>query len=480
MGKRVKYLFVVFITTIGIVLNASQLNSAILQISNKLNSAKKSDVVHIYHELKSQYIKAIIDDDKESQISAIKGLIKSSKILNLSYRHYEEELSLLLKEKSIANGRSKYFNKEKRVIKKTKSYKYRQSNSYIKSIASFKDKVVITLNRKIQKQDIKFYELNSKNRYRDIFDIKTKLRFRVKKIYLKGIKNIRISQYNSKIVRIVLESYKPINSIFSIENSKIIIKIDDKKSVYLKNIYLKKPKQIYTQQYFAPFQKKKIVIIDPGHGGKDTGAIGYKKLREKNAVLKIALKLGKYLRRYGFKVYYTRSRDIFIKLRDRTHFANLKKADIFISIHANAAPKKSQYLTSKGIETYFLSPARSARAKRVSALENRVDLSSMDYFSKQVFLNFLNREKIVSSNKLAIDIQRGVLKSIRKRYMVVDGGVRKAPFWVLVGAQMPAVLIETGYITNPTEAKRLFNPYYEDLLARGIADGVVSYFQKNR
>ena len=479
MGNRVRFLFVVFIATFGIMLNASKLNNTILQISKRINSAKKSDVVRIYHDLKSQYIKAIINDDKDAQISAIKGLIKSSKILNISYKHYNKELSLLLKEKNNLNTSRLYFYK-KSSIKKTKSHRYQQKESYIKSITSFKNKVIITLSRKVQKQEIKFYELNSKKRYRDIFDIKTKLRFRVKKISIKGINRIRISQYNNKIVRVVLESNKPINSIFSIENSKIIIKIDNQKSVDFKKLYFKKSKKTYTKQYFTPFKKQKIVIIDPGHGGKDVGAIGYKKLREKNAVLKIALKLGKYLRRYGFKVYYTRSRDIFVKLRSRTHFANLKKADIFISIHANAAPKKSQYLTSKGIETYFLSPARSAKAKRVSALENRVDLSSMDYYSKQVFLNFLNREKIVSSNKLAIDIQRGVLKSIRKRYRVVDGGVRKAPFWVLVGAQMPAVLIETGYITNPTEAKRLFNPYYEDLLARGIADGVISYFQKNR
>ena len=467
MGKKVKNLFLIFVVIAAITLNASNLSNSVLQISNKLKSANKNDIVRIYHDLKSKYIKAIINNDIKAQILAIKGLIKSSKILNISCNHYQKELSLLLKENK-SKDKKEYFVKEKKKA------------SYIKSIRSYKDKVIITLNKEIKKQDIKFFELNSKHRYRDIFDIRSKLKFKVEKILLKSIKSIRISQYNSKIVRIVLDSNKPINSIFSVEKNKIIIKIDNKKYISSKKIYLKKPVKTYTKKYFTPYTKQKIIIIDPGHGGKDTGAIGYKRLREKNAVLKIALKLGKYLKRYGYKVYYTRSRDIFIKLRNRTHFANLKKADIFISIHANAAPKKSQYLIAKGVETYFLSPAKSAKAKRVSALENRADLSSMDYFSKQVFLNFLNREKIVSSNKLAIDIQRGILKSIRKRFNVVDGGVRKAPFWVLVGAQMPAVLIETGYITNPTEAKRLFNPYYEDLLARGIADGVVSYFEKNR
>jgi N-acetylmuramoyl-L-alanine amidase len=469
MGKKVKVLLYILLFVLTVSLNASTLNNSIVQISSRLKSAGKSDIVRIYHDLKSRYIKAIIIDDKEAQISAIKGLVKCSKILKLPYEHYLDELSLLQK------------NDTKNKTKKSRpSYGIKKS-SYIKSIASFKDKVVLTLNRKIDKSDIKFYELNSKKRYRDVFDIKTKLKFKVKKISLYGVKSIRISQYNSKTVRIVLESSKPVNSIFSIEKDKVIIKVDQKTYQTSKKIYYKKPvKNSYVSKYFTPVVKQKIVIIDPGHGGKDTGAIGYKRLREKNAVLKIALKLGRYLKEYGYKVYYTRSRDVFIKLRSRTHFANIKKADIFISIHANAAPRKSQYLVSKGIETYFLSPARSARAKRVSAQENSVDLSSMDYFSKQVFLNFLNREKIVSSNKLAIDIQRGILKNIRKKYRVVDGGVRKAPFWVLVGAQMPAVLVETGYITNPTEAKRLFNPYYEDLLAKGIADGIAGYFEKNR
>ncbi len=467
MGKKVKFLLYALLLICTVQLNASQLNNSILQISSKLKSAEKSNIIKIYHDLKSRYIKAIINDDKEAQVSAIQGLIKCSKILKLPYKHYLEELNLLQKNKISKNNKKLHFNKNKL--------------SYVKSIASFKDKVILTLNKKIDKSDIKFYELNQKNRYRDIFDINAKLHFRVKKIAVKNIKNIRISQYNSNTVRIVLESNKPVNSIFSIENNKIIIKVDSKDySISKKTLYKSSLKNNYTNKYFSSIAKQKIIIIDPGHGGKDTGAIGYKRLREKNAVLKIALKLGRYLKQYGYKVYYTRSKDIFIKLRDRTHFANLKKADLFISIHANAAPKKSQYLTSKGVETYFLSPARSARAKRVSAIENSVDLSNMDYYSKQVFLNFLNREKIVSSNKLAIDIQRGILKNIRKKYRIIDGGVRKAPFWVLVGAQMPAVLVETGYITNPTEAKRLFNPYYENLLAKGIADGVVSYFAKNR
>ncbi len=468
MGKIVKTLLLplIFVT----LLFGSGLSNEIVKESKLVNSSSKDSSVRLYHNLKNLYIKAIINDDKPAQIEAIKALIKISKILKLPYKHYEKELALLTPKRS---------KKIKKAVSKKVSSKV--SLARVRSIASFKDRVVITFNKNIDKKDISFYELNAKDRYRDIFDIKAKLFFKVRPIKIKGIKHIRVSQYKKDTLRVVLESTTPINSTLSIERDKAIVKIYNDKKV-AKRVFKKRLpiKSNYTNKYFSPIKAGRVVILDPGHGGKDTGAIGYKRLREKDAVLKIAKKVGKYLKKYGFKVYYTRYRDIFIKLRNRTHYANLKKADIFISIHANAAPKRSQYLLSKGVETYFLSPARSARAKRVSAIENSVDIGSMDYYSKQVFLNFLNREKIVSSNKLAIDIQRGILKSVRRKYSLVDDGVRKAPFWVLVGAQMPAVLVETGYITNPTEAKRLFNPYYEDLLAKGIANGVVSYFEKNR
>jgi N-acetylmuramoyl-L-alanine amidase len=175
----------------------------------------------------------------------------------------------------------------------------------------------------------------------------------------------------------------------------------------------------------------------------------------------------------------TRKSDTFIKLKNRTHLANKKDADLFISIHANAAPK-GKYLSLKGIETFFLSPAKTAKAKRIAAKENAA-ASGMNKKSQDTLLSFLNRNKIIQSNKLAIDVQSGLLSSVRKKFKgVKDGGVREAPFWVLVGAQMPAVLVELGYITNPTEAERLFNPFYQNALAKGIYNGINSYFSHNR
>ena len=173
----------------------------------------------------------------------------------------------------------------------------------------------------------------------------------------------------------------------------------------------------------------------------------------------------------------TRNGDYFIPLKKRTHFANLKKADIFISIHCNIAPKHKKHIY--GIETYFLSPTRNERAIRVARLENK-EIKGLNYLDQRVILSFLNKDRIIASNKLAIDIQQGMLLSLRSKYnKIKDNGVRPAPFWVLVGTQMPAILIETGYLTNPLEESRLFTPTYQKYLAKGIAKGIENYFRKN-
>ena len=224
----------------------------------------------------------------------------------------------------------------------------------------------------------------------------------------------------------------------------------------------------------------KIIVLDPGHGGDDVGALSQnKKLREKDIVLNVSKKTASLLKERGYKVLFTRSNDRFIKLRSRTSFANDKGAHLFISIHANAAPNKEKAKSMNGIETFFLSPSRSERSMNAANLENKADTDEMNYFTKVSFLNFLNREKIIASNKLAIDMQAALLKSVRAGYKVSDGGVREAPFWVLVGALMPAVLIEIGYISHPDESQKIANSKYQDRLAKGIADGVDEYFAKN-
>jgi N-acetylmuramoyl-L-alanine amidase len=258
-----------------------------------------------------------------------------------------------------------------------------------------------------------------------------------------------------------------------------------------KRIIIKvKPKSLNKQrenkQYISVGKSKKIldtkktIVIDAGHGGKDPGAVGPRREREKVVTLNIAKDVYRYLKSKGYRVYLTRNRDRYVSLRYRTRLANKKNADIFISIHANAA-RKARARKAKGIETYFLSPARSKRAKRVAALENKGDMNSMSYSSQNILLTLLNRSKIISSQKMAIDIQKHMLHNLKKSYgnKIIDGGVREGPFWVLVGAQMPAVLVEVGYISHPSESRRLVSRKYQQKIAKGIANGVMSYFANN-
>ena len=216
------------------------------------------------------------------------------------------------------------------------------------------------------------------------------------------------------------------------------------------------------------------VVIDAGHGGKDTGAVYNNKI-EKFIVFSIASKLKKRLKAKGFKVYMTRDDDTFVKLPKRTEFANNKKADIFVSIHANAAPTKEERDIFKGIEVYYLSPAKTQRAKDAAEKENAVMFEGKDLYTKNEYLSLLSREKIVESHKLGLDVRNKILKNVRSKFNIVNGGVKPANFWVLVGAQMPAILVETGYITHPKEGENLMNNYYKELLAKGIAEGIESY-----
>lgn len=231
----------------------------------------------------------------------------------------------------------------------------------------------------------------------------------------------------------------------------------------------------------ASSSSRYTVVIDAGHGGKDNGASCCKVRIEKKVAFAISKKLKAKLENMGFKVYMTRYKDNFIQLPKRTEFANQKRADIFVSIHANAAPSKKQAKIFKGIEVYYLSPAQTKRAKEAAEKENSVMFEGKDYYTKNAYLSLLNREKIVESHKLGLDVSHQMIKSVRGHFgKVHNGGVKPANFWVLVGAQMPGILIETGYITHPDEGKNLFDSYYQKLLAKGIAEGIERYLKNKR
>jgi N-acetylmuramoyl-L-alanine amidase len=434
----------------------AKVNSLLSQLKK---TSSKHKLIKIHNSLKNIYIQSIIKNKKPLQITTLKALVKSSKVLKLDYEHYTEELNLLAGKKTST---------KKTKVVTTNKYKHSKNQTVIK-VENNDHQIVLHFNKPLKKDSIKTFELNKKNKtYKDVFDIEGKLAIKPNNLHIKGLKRVAIAQFKPTVVRLVLEGNKAINSNFSIENKKIIISTKIKQNI------------LQEETIFVNEFKNKTIIIDPGHGGKDPGAVGYKKMYEKKAMLNIAQKLKTKLRDRGYKVFLTRYNDNFIGLKNRTKVANDKKADIFISIHANAAPHKKLYNKYKGIETYFLSPARSDRDKEVAQKENMIDLKAMDDFSQQTFLNFLSSEKIVASNKLAIDIQKGMISSVKRKYNITDGGVRVAPFWVLVGAQMPSVLVEVGYITNPKEARLMLDNTYTNDLTNGIADGVDGYFIKNK
>lgn len=217
------------------------------------------------------------------------------------------------------------------------------------------------------------------------------------------------------------------------------------------------------------------IVLDPGHGGKDPGAV-WKGLYEKNLVLDICKRAAPKLRKLlGVEVLLTRTSDKFLPLEDRTAFANTHEADIFVSVHLNAAA--SHRLS--GLETYFLNLASDEESMRVAARENATTKRSIS--DLQVILNDLMlNSKINESNRLARALHKTMLASVRKTYQVRDLKVKQAPFYVLIGARMPAVLCELGFITNPNEHQRLGSRRYREYLAESLALGIAAYVKELR
>ena len=224
-----------------------------------------------------------------------------------------------------------------------------------------------------------------------------------------------------------------------------------------------------------------LVVIDAGHGGHDSGALGKGK-QEKDLVLQITHKLNDALKDAGYRVHMTRDRDTFLRLSERTKIADSQNAKVFISIHANAIANKRRFNIVEGVETYFLQKTRDAKSQNIAKRENEAVLKGADRLSQNVIIDsVLNGPKIIQSHKLAIDVQSNIIQSLQGDFEgVKDGGVRPAPFYVLVGASRPSILVEVGYITNDKERERLFNQDYQEALADGIVKGVNSYLDKRK
>ncbi len=481
----------------------ASLGEQIQKLNRQIPYATKGETVQILHELENDYISAVIKQDKNLIRHALRGIIRCRKLLHLDAKTYEREYASLTKGKSHVAPLSRVRVSKNEIggvaPKSPTVLTPLSSPRKIRSLSVQERTIVVKFDKKITGNGLIFYDNNDprKKHYKRIYDIKARATSRPTTLSVLSLDRVRIEP-KGRITRIILENHRPILSKAFIRGGNLFIKVNN---LVIKQATREKKAKHHSTTIVIPSKKRevakkatitskpidsspvyadsKVIVIDPGHGGKDSGAVGYKNHYEKRAVLKVAKLLKHMLKKKGYRVYMTRDGDRFISLHERTHMATKLHADLFVSIHANAAPK-GKMLSMKGIETFFLSKARTERAKRVAAKENAA-ASSLDRKSKDIVLDFLNSAKIVQSNKLAIDVQSALLEATRSKFRgVKDGGVREAPFWVLVGAQMPAVLVEIGYITNPMEGDRLYNPFYQKALAKGIFNGINNYFAKNR
>ena len=215
----------------------------------------------------------------------------------------------------------------------------------------------------------------------------------------------------------------------------------------------------------------KTIVLDPGHGGKDPGAVGRGGLKEKDVTLAIAKLLKPMLEAKGFRVLMTRDKDVYVSLDERTAFANSHLADLFVSIHTNASRNRR----ARGVETYFLGVAMDRDSSETALLENAITQQTLADLEK-ILLDLTRTSNLKQSSMLAESVQENLFHGLSKRNRLVkDHGVKQASFYVLIGAQMPAILVETSFISHPTEERLLRDPSYLKLVSSSILRGILDY-----
>ncbi len=298
------------------------------------------------------------------------------------------------------------------------------------------------------------------------------------------LQRVKIAQFNDHTVRAVIhvgkiDHYK----IFGLSNPpRIVIDVIGGDYRHAGKRAVRKPSgSKYTKKNNSLSLAQQLglgvgtIVIDAGHGGKDPGALSPGGGREKDVVLDIAKRLRTILRkRLKFKVITTRDTDRFIPLEERTGIANTKKADLFISIHANASHNRK----ARGVSTYFLNLSTDKQAMELAAFENSTSTKNIGQL-QSILNDLMKNSKIKESSRLAGCVQGALVGRLRKSYSKVrDLGVKQAPFYVLIGAQMPSILVEVSFISNKMESQRLALPVYRQKIAEGLADGVQKYISE--
>ena len=306
------------------------------------------------------------------------------------------------------------------------------------------------------------------------------------------LKGARVGQYKAGVVRVVLDTenikdYKifplsdPARLVIDVrgERPAEISRLEPVVSAVPERVVLPKLEEqpVVAEKKSRPPKKPAIskirrIVVDPGHGGHDPGAVGPNGIQEKDVVLAIGLKLRDLFKEeLGLDVVMTRSTDVFIPLEERTAIANKVGADLFVSVHANAALSHS----AAGIETYYLNLAKTDKVAQLAAKENGTTLEKVSVLQAILF-DLMANYKLNDSAHLADEVQKSLYKKIRTRHSDVKNlGVKQGPFYVLVGASMPSILVETAFVSNAAEESRLKDPAYQEMTANGILEGVRSY-----
>jgi N-acetylmuramoyl-L-alanine amidase len=302
------------------------------------------------------------------------------------------------------------------------------------------------------------------------------------------LKQIRVGQNTDRRVRVVLDLKSIQNyEVFSLYHPyRVVIDVQGKKPAIAEGIVtpeapvtpISPPEMAQANtsgQYSLARQlglKVRRIIIDPGHGGHDPGAMHHG-LREKDITLDVSSRLKEILENeYGYEVLMTRTEDRFVALEERTAFANSNSADLFVSVHVNSSRNRM----AKGVETYYLNFATTPEAMEVAARENAIAEKNMAELQKLTTAIALN-SKIEESRDFANLIQTNLVTHLNKVYAVTNLGVKKAPFYVLIGAQMPAILAEISFVSNEHESGMLEKSSYRQSIAEGLGRGIKNYIQ---
>ncbi len=347
----------------------------------------------------------------------------------------------------------------------TNSNLWAKENNYLKNTLLVSNQLKLTFAHKIKR--VKHFTIKKSGVIKHVYDIKNGLLSSgktIKNLKAKGVKSIRIGQFNKNVLRIVIESKYLLAKQHRLKNRTLTIYLPAYNKV-LSSKKVKK-KRLYKKRH------QKLIILDAGHGGRDIGA-SHRNIIEKDLTLSMTRKLRDVLKKMGYRVRMTRSTDKTMRLKERTDYANRYKGNIFISLHVNAAPKKrTPNVRYEGITVFYLSTKNIKKRLR----KRRTHYKSKKRYSEKAAQQMISQWKSRHSKSLAIKVRKNIFKHLRKYYSVNDKGIKRQGFWVLLATTMPSILVETGYISHKKDLKRLQNSNYQRRLVEGIAKGVNSYF----